>query len=43
MQYQVVKKLRNEVLAMRGDIDTLQRLQQENQPERCQLVSQQSM
>ncbi|DBA72534.1 hypothetical protein WJX79_008201 [Trebouxia sp. C0005] len=41
-QYQVIKKLRNEVLALKGDIDTLQRLQQENhQPER--LVSQQSM
>ncbi len=42
VQYQVIKKLRNEVLALKGDIDTLQRLQQENhQPER--LVSQQSM
>jgi len=42
VQYQVVKKLRNEVLVLKGDIDTLQRLQQENhQPDR--LVTQQSM
>ena len=42
VQYQVIKKLRTEVLALKGDIDTLQRLQQENhQPEK--LVSQQSM
>ncbi len=42
VQYQVIKKLRNEALALKGDIDTLQRLQQENhQPEK--LVSQQSM
>lgn len=42
LQYRVVKKLRNEVLALKADIDTLQRLQQENhQPDR--LVSQQSM
>ena len=42
LQYRVVKKLRNEVLALKGDIDTLQRLQQENhQPDR--MLSQQSM
>lgn len=41
-QYRVVKKLRSELLALKGDIDTLQRLQQENhQPDR--LLSQQSM
>ena len=42
LQYRVVKKLRNEVLALKGDIDTLQRLQQENhQPDR--MLSQNSM
>lgn len=42
LQYRIVKKLRNEVLTLKGDIDTLQRLQQENhQPDR--LLSQQSM
>lgn len=30
MQYQVVKKLRNDVLVLRGEIDALQRMQQEN-------------
>ena len=42
LQYRVVKKLRNEVLALKGDIDTLQRLQQENhQPDK--MLSQNSM
>ena len=39
VQYQVVKKLRNELVVLKGDMDTLQRLQQENHhPEK--LVSQ---
>ena len=42
LQYRVVKKLRSEVLALKGDIDSLQRRQQENhQPDR--LLSRQSM
>lgn len=42
LQYRVVKKLRTEVLGLKGDIDTLQRLQQENhQPDK--MLSQQSM
>ena len=45
LQYRVVKKLRSEVLALKGDIDSLQRLQQENhQPASAdRLLSQQSM
>ena len=30
LQYQVVRKLRSEILVLRGEIDAMQRLQQEN-------------
>ena len=42
LQYGVVKKLRNEVLVLKGEIDALQRMQQENMLS-AQLETQQSV